>query len=270
MTPLELIPIPAFVDNYLWLLVRGDRAVVVDPGDAAPVETALAERGLRLDAILVTHHHPDHVGGLAKLLAGHSVPVYGPRQEEATIGHLDHLLDDGDEIEILGRRLQVIAVPGHTLGHIAYYAPASDLEGPFLLCGDTLFSGGCGRLFEGTPTQMHTSLARLAALPGATQVYCTHEYTTSNLLFARAVEPDNEDLAEYWERVQTLRAEQRPTLPSSLTLELRINPFLRTTQPAVRKAAEAHAGTALEDDVAVFAQLRSWKDHFKPPARSGT
>ena len=163
--PLELIPVPAFTDNYLWTLVRGGDAVVVDPGDAAPIEKALIDRGLRLVAILVTHHHPDHIGGLKALLAKHQVPVYGPRRENATIRQLTVELVDGDRVELLGRRFEVMEVPGHTLGHIAYYSAADELEGPILLCGDTLFSAGCGRLFEGTPAQMHASLSRLAALP---------------------------------------------------------------------------------------------------------
>ncbi|MGQ0697309.1 MAG: hydroxyacylglutathione hydrolase [Panacagrimonas sp.] len=261
---MELIPIPAFADNYLWLLVRGTDAVVVDPGDAAPVEATLAQRGLNLVAILVTHHHPDHIGGLAQLLAQRSIPVYGPRRENATIRHLTEQLDDGDHVEVLGQRFEVIDVPGHTSGHIAYFCAATDLQSPLLLCGDTLFSGGCGRLFEGTAAQMHRSLSRLAALPGATQLFCTHEYTTSNLLFAKTVEPDNMALSEYLQRVRELRSANTPTLPSSIDLELRINPFLRADQPGVRTAAVTHAGHELADDVEVFAVLRAWKDGFRP------
>lgn len=266
MSMLELIPIPAFTDNYLWLLVRGDRAVVVDPGDAAPVQRALAERGLRLEAILVTHHHPDHVGGVAALRAQYPVPVYGPDREATAIGTVTERLRDGDTVDVLGRRFEVLEVPGHTLGHIAYYSPATDLGAPVLLCGDTLFSGGCGRLFEGTPEQMHDSLGRLAALPGATQVYCTHEYTLSNLRFAQAVEPDNAALAEHVDKVVRLRAEDRPSLPSSIELELRINPFLRTGHPSVQEAARTQSPAPLDGEVAVFATLRRWKDHFRPPA----
>lgn len=264
MSPIELIPIPAFADNYLWLLVRDGNAVVVDPGDAAPVEAALVQRGLNLVAILITHHHADHIGGLSALLAQRSLPVYGPRRESATIRHLSVLLDDGDTAEVLGQRFEVIEVPGHTKGHIAYFAAATDTQSPLLLCGDTLFSGGCGRLFEGTAAQMHRSLSRLAALPGATQVYCTHEYTTSNLLFAQTVEPDNADLAEHLHRVRELRSANTPTLPSSIDLELRINPFLRSDRPGVRGAAIRHAGRALSDEVEVFAVLRTWKDSFRP------
>ena len=267
MSELEVLPVPAFVDNYLWLLVRGGEAVVVDPGDAAPVEAALAARGLNLSAILITHHHPDHIGGLKALLATHAVPVYGPSKEQATIPQLSVKLNEGEIVEVLGRRFTVMEVPGHTKGHIAYYSAATDNEPPLLLCGDTLFSAGCGRLFEGTPAQMHASLSRLADLPGATQVYCTHEYTTSNLAFAHAVEPDNTALNQYIERVTALRAANVPSLPSSIELELRINPFLRTAQPAVQAAARTQAGHELEGEVQIFAALRAWKDVFRAPAR---
>ena len=266
ISPLEVIPVPAFTDNYLWTLVRGHDAVVVDPGDAGPVEKALADRGLRLVAILVTHHHPDHIGGLKALLARHDVPVYGPRREQKTIGLLTVELGDGDHVDLLGRRFDVMEVPGHTLGHIAYFAAAHDLEGPMLLCGDTLFSAGCGRLFEGTPAQMHTSLSRLAALPPATQVYCTHEYTMSNLAFAQAVEPANQALTDHVARVRDLRSHDQPSLPSSIELELRINPFLRTEHPSVLEAANARAGHEMADPVETFATLRAWKDTFRPPA----
>jgi hydroxyacylglutathione hydrolase len=261
---LEVIPVPAFTDNYLWLLVRGSQAVVVDPGDAAPVEKALADRGLTLVAILVTHHHPDHVGGLADLLARHPVPVYGPRREHKTIPQLTVTLGENDSVELLGRRFEVMEMPGHTLGHIAYYSACTDLESPVLLCGDTLFCAGCGRLFEGTAEQLYTSLTRLAALPGATQVYCTHEYTMSNLFFACTVEPGNAQLAEHMDRVKALRAAGTPSLPSTIELELRINPFLRTDQPSVRAAAAAQAGREPADAVETFAILRKWKDGFRP------
>lgn len=263
---LELVPVPAFADNYLWLLTRGEEAVVVDPGDAAPVEAALAERGLRLVAILITHHHPDHIGGLAKLLETRDIPVYGPQRESKTIKRLSVELVEGDAVDVLGRRYEVMEVPGHTLGHIAYFSRATELEAPVLLCGDTLFSGGCGRLFEGTPAQMHASLSRLAALPGATQVYCTHEYTMSNLAFAQAVEPGNQALQDHVARVRQLREQDLPSLPSSIELELRINPFLRTDHPSVREAATTRAGHETADPIETFATLRAWKDVFRPPA----
>lgn len=263
---IEIHPVPAFQDNYLWLLTRAGEAVVVDPGDAAPVQAALTGRGLHLTAILITHHHPDHIGGLAKLLATHPVPVYGPRRESATIKLLSVPLDDDDTFELLGRQFKVMWVPGHTDGQIAYFAPATDAEPPLLLCGDTLFSAGCGRLFEGTPAQMHASLSRLAQLPGATQVYCGHEYTAANLAFARTVEPDNVAVAEHLARVRELRAADLPSLPSSIELELRINPFLRTAQPSVQEAAAQHARRTPADQTETFAVLRAWKDQFRAPA----
>ncbi|MGQ0503103.1 MAG: hydroxyacylglutathione hydrolase [Panacagrimonas sp.] len=261
---MELVAIPAFSDNYLWLLVRDGEAVVVDPGDAGPVEAQLTARGLRLSAILVTHHHPDHVGGLASLLARREVPVYGPEREAGTIGLLSVQLKDGGTVEVLGRTFEVMEVPGHTLGHIAYFSAAIGTSPPILLCGDTLFSAGCGRLFEGTPTQMHHSLGRLAALPADTQVCCAHEYTGSNLRFAQAVEPENSAVREHLLNVQDLRAAGLPSVPSTIGLELRINPFLRVREPEVRVAAERHSGQKLEDQAQVFAVLRAWKDTFRP------
>jgi hydroxyacylglutathione hydrolase len=252
-------PLPAFTDNYLWLLARGGDAVVVDPGDAAVVQAHLERRQLRLAAILITHHHPDHTGGIAALCARWDVPVHGPRAEAAKIAGLSDLLDDGDRVDVLGVTHTVLAVPGHTLGHIAFHDAAAQR----VFCGDTLFSAGCGRLFEGTPAQMHASLQRLAALPDATAVHCTHEYTMSNLAFAHAVEPDNADLQARIAEVQRLRAAGEPSVPSTIAAEKRHNPFLRTAVPAVRAAAERHAGAPLEDDVAVFAALRRWKDDFR-------
>lgn len=262
---LELIPVPAFQDNYLWLLRRGREAVVVDPGDAAPVEAVLAARGLNLVAVLVTHHHPDHIGGIAALVQHRGIPVHGPRREQARIQALSILYDDGDTLEVLGHRFEVIDVPGHTLGHIAYFTPAANGEAPVLLCGDTLFSGGCGRLFEGTAEQMHRSLSRLADLPGDTRVCCAHEYTTSNLAFATAVEPGNAALNDYVDRVRQLRAANTPTLPSSIALERQINPFLRTASAEVRAAAQRQAGAALHSNAEIFGALRKWKDTYRPP-----
>jgi hydroxyacylglutathione hydrolase len=256
---MQIRAIPAFVDNYLWLIGDGPEVVVVDPGDATPVQATLDAEGLRLAGILVTHHHPDHIGGVAALKQRWAVPVYGPAAEQSTIGALTQPLTDGDVVDLLGLRFEVISVPGHTLGHIAYYAP----EIKTLFCGDTLFSAGCGRLFEGTPAQMHMSLQRLAALPPDTHVYCTHEYTLSNLAFALAVEPDNADVHAHRDHVQSLRQRLHPSLPTNLKLERRINPFLRTDVAAVAAAAERWSGQPCPDDVSVFTQLRRWKDNFR-------
>jgi hydroxyacylglutathione hydrolase len=257
---MKLIPLPAFQDNYLWLLQDGQRALVVDPGDAQPVSDHLRSHGLQLVAILVTHHHPDHIGGVAQLHAETGAPVYGPAREK--IPEPYSRLVEGDTLQALGLRFSILDVPGHTAGHIAYYCENVD-GAPLLFCGDTLFSGGGGRLFEGTPAQMHASLGRLAALPGATRVCCTHEYTLSNLKFARAVEPDNAELIDYSQRCEEQRAQGQPTLPSSIEQERRINPFLRTREPQVAHAAHMHDGADPRDEVAVFAALREWKNGFR-------
>lgn len=256
---MNLIALPAFADNYIWMLHDGSRAVVVDPGDAGPVEAALDARDLGLAAILVTHHHGDHVGGVDALRPRLQGPVYGPRRE--TIPTPYAALDDGDMVEVLGLRFEVIDVPGHTAGHIAYFHAGVERP-PILFCGDTLFSGGCGRLFEGTPEQMHASLSRLATLPGDTRVCCAHEYTLSNLRFAHAVEPDNRALAEYTAWCEATRARQLPTLPSSIERERAVNPFLRCAEPAVAQSAGRH-GAASAAASAVFAALRQWKNDFR-------
>jgi hydroxyacylglutathione hydrolase len=257
---MKFIPLPAFQDNYLWLLHDGRRALVVDPGDAQPVLACLDSAGLQLEAILVTHHHPDHIGGLDTLRDATGAQVFGPAREKIP-GPLTRLAE-GDRIEALGLGFRVIDVPGHTAGHIAYYCEEVDGK-PLLFCGDTLFSGGCGRLFEGTPAQMVDSLSKLAALPGDTRVCCTHEYTLSNLKFARVVEPGNDELAHYHRRCEELRARGEPTLPSSIGREREINPFLRATQPEVARAAHAFNGADPHDEVAVFAAIRQWKNEFR-------
>lgn len=261
---MKLIPLPAFADNYIWMLHDGRHAIVVDPGESAPVLAALDDRHLVLAAILVTHHHADHVGGIEGLRHRLQGPVYGPRRERIPEPFVP--LDDGDHVEVLGQRFEVIDVPGHTAGHIAYFRAAdpddADSTAPLLFCGDTLFSGGCGRLFEGTPAQMHHSLSRLAALPGDARVCCAHEYTLSNLKFARAVEPGNAELLAYTAWCEGQRAEGVPTLPSSVTREREVNPFLRCTEPAVARSALQHgaAGAAAVD---VLAALRLWKNEFR-------
>ncbi len=256
---LKLIPIPAFADNYLWMLHDGQRALVVDPGDAAPVLQVLKDQALQLESILVTHHHMDHTGGVAALREATGAQVYGPASEKIPAPYQP--LREGDVVRSMNLDFTVLEVPGHTAGHIAFYAP--EMNGrPLLFCGDTLFSGGCGRLFEGTPAQMLASLDKLAALPGQTCVCCTHEYTLSNLRFALAVEPDNADLVDYHAECVKLRMHEQPTLPTSIARELLINPFLRTRQATVKQAAR-HFDAAAHDDISVFAAIRQWKNQFK-------
>ncbi len=256
---MNLIALPAFADNYIWLLHDGRRALVVDPGDPQPVLAALQDLGLQLEAILVTHHHPDHTGGVAVLRAQTGATVWGPARE--AIPEPFTALADGDAVTTAGTVWSVLEVPGHTAGHIAYYA--DDVDGaPLLFCGDTLFSGGCGRLFEGTPAQMLASLDRLAALPGNTRVCCAHEYTLANLRFARAVEPGNEALRRHESDCLALRERAAPTLPSTIALERQINPFLRSRDPAVKSAVQAWRSTA-DDEIAVFATLRQWKNEHR-------
>jgi hydroxyacylglutathione hydrolase len=256
---MQLVALSAFTDNYVWMLHDGVRAVVVDPGEAAPVEQALEAASLVLAGILVTHHHGDHVAGIAELRARLQGPVWAPRRE--SIPGPCTPVDDGDHIDVLGIDFEVIDVPGHTAGHVAYHA-AQAPGGGLLFCGDTLFSGGCGRLFEGTPAQMHASLSRLAALPGSTRVCCAHEYTLANLRFARAVEPGNASLMGYEASCTALRDQAQSTLPSSIDVERRINPFLRCREPAVVSSARQQ-GAENDDPVSVFAALREWKNRFR-------
>ncbi len=258
---MNLLPLPAFSDNYIWIMHDAQNAIVVDPGDADEVFDFIRDRKLTLAAILVTHHHGDHVGGVEDLHAGTGAKVYGPANE--VMPEPITRVVQGDVVTALDLQFQVIEVPGHTSGHIAYFCP--DLNGtPVLFCGDTLFSGGCGRLFEGTPAQMQTSLDALAALPANTRVCCAHEYTLSNLKFARAVEPSNAALLQYHKDCVALRDAGKPTLPSHLALELAINPFLRTRQAEVAKAALGFdASVNPNDAVSVLAALREWKNVFR-------
>jgi len=251
-----IIPIPAFADNYIWLLREGDTAAVVDPGDAAPVIAYLEREDVALTAIVATHHHGDHVGGIRALLARGNVPVYGPANE--AIPGRTHALGEGDAIVVpgIGLALSVLDIPGHTAGHIALAG-----EG-MVFCGDTLFAAGCGRLFEGTPAQMVASLAKLSDLPDATRIYCGHEYTVSNLRFALAVEPGSAALLERQVRAQAARAQGAPTLPTMIAEERATNPFLRVHETSIRGAVERHAGRALDGAVGVFAELRAWKNSF--------
>jgi hydroxyacylglutathione hydrolase len=254
---IQISALPAFTDNYIWLLQdhRSQRCAVVDPGDAAPVEAWLdAHPDWVLSDILITHHHHDHVGGVERLKHISGATVYGPASEN--IPARDVALQDNDTASVLGWDFDVYAVPGHTLGHIAYYHHG------LLFCGDTLFAAGCGRLFEGTPDQMHHSLSRLAALPEDTLVYCTHEYTLSNLKFAAAVEPTNTDIAARLEKVTQQRQNGVMTLPSTLALEKLTNPFLRTGETLVKQKVDERAGAQNRAPSEVFAALRAWKDKF--------
>ncbi len=253
---MDIVPIRAFSDNYIWLLQSGTRAAVVDPGDERPVIDHLERHGLGLCAVLLTHHHADHVGGVKGLLQHHHVPVYGPANER--IASVSVPLHGGDRVSLepIGAAFQVLDVPGHTRGHIAYYGAN------ILFCGDTLFACGCGRLFEGTAAQMLQSLGVLAALPPDTRVFCAHEYTQANIRFALAVEPDNADLQARARQTAELRVRDLPTLPSTIAAELATNPFFRTTKPAVRAAAERFRGATIDDDLGVFAAIREWKNVF--------
>lgn len=257
---LQVTPVRAFADNYIWLIHSprdSSRVVVVDPGDARPVAATLAERGLTLAAILLTHHHHDHVGGVVDLLAAGDVPVYGPAHEKLPVEPTRLRECERAVLADLGLEFSVLDVPGHTAGHIAYVGHGA------VFCGDTLFSGGCGRLFEGTAEQMYASLCKLLALPLETRVFCAHEYTLSNLKFAQAVEPDNRACAEYFEQCRELRARDEPTVPSDIRRERNVNPFLRCQEQTVKQAAEDRAGHGLQRPTEVFAVIRQWKDNFR-------
>jgi hydroxyacylglutathione hydrolase len=259
-SPLNVRPVGAFSDNYIWLIdspgAHG-RVVAVDPGDAAPVIAELERSGTTLAAILLTHHHLDHIGGVPELLRRAPVPVIGPH--DTRIAQRTRAVRDGERCDLpdLGLSFEIFEIPGHTLSHIAFWGHGA------LFCGDTLFSAGCGRLFEGTPEQMNASLTKLRNLPPETRVFCGHEYTAANLRFALAAEPANRAALDYQARVERLRARGDPTLPSTLDLEIQVNPFLRCNEPAVIKAAEDHAGRSLPDPAAVFGVLRAWKDQFR-------
>lgn len=264
---LQVQPIAAYDDNYIWLLSDGHCAVVVDPGDAQPVIAYLKERQLVLQAILITHHHADHVGGIADLLdwakvTDQQVPtVYGPAMED--IPKVNESLFEGDTLHIAPfvPEFWVMGVPGHTAGHIAYFLDNGVSQ--HLFCGDTLFASGCGRLFEGTAEQMYDSLTKLKNLPENTLVHCAHEYTLSNIKFAVAVEPDNQDLLDWKSRAEALRKVGKPTVPTTIAHEKRVNPFLRCEYSSVIRSALTHTTHKSQDPVSIFAALRGWKDGFK-------
>jgi hydroxyacylglutathione hydrolase len=253
---LEVVPLKAFKDNYVWTLRSGRHAAVVDPGEAKPVLDYLAAEKLELAAILATHHHQDHVGGIEELLQKHKVPVYGPRGEP--IATLTRPVGGGDRVAVpeLGVSFEVLDIPGHTRAHIAYYGSN------MLFCGDTLFACGCGRAFEGTPQQLYASLEKLMALPDDTLVYAGHEYTLANIGFARAVEPGNTALIEREASDAKLRSANLPTLPSTIGREKATNPFVRVTRPAVIESANKYLGQRVSDPASVFAALRQWKNQF--------
>ncbi|MDN5864443.1 MAG: hydroxyacylglutathione hydrolase [Gammaproteobacteria bacterium] len=254
---LEIEALPALRDNYIWALAKGGRAAVVDPGEAGPVERWLEATSHRLDAILVTHHHPDHTGGVAALKRRHGATVYGPAGEP--IPARDEALREGDVVTPLagGASFRILDIPGHTRGHIAYHGEN------LLFCGDTLFSAGCGRAFEGPPEQLFASLWKLGSLPGETAVYAGHEYTVANLEFARRVLPADARLEEALANALETRNNGKVTLPSSVAREQEINVFFRTGEKAVKAAVEQETGDSPGTPVEVFAALRNWKDHFR-------
>jgi hydroxyacylglutathione hydrolase len=263
MNTLEYVPVPAFADNYIWLVSDGRDAVAVDPGEAAPVRAYLAKRGWRLAAILLTHHHADHVGGVAELVGDTPIPVYGPAAEAIPV--VTHAVAGGDRVRIPAPHLElnVLDVPGHTRGHIAYFQAGQAPAVPHVFCGDTLFACGCGRLFEGTPAQMLASLDALAALPGEAQVHCAHEYTLSNIRFALACDPDNARLRAWHDEATAMRACGVPTLPTTIEHEREVNPFLRADDPAVMRTLAEQLHETVPDRLASFTLMREWKNRFR-------
>lgn len=253
---LNIFPIPALKDNYIWILHNTHHAVVVDPGDAVPVLDYMKKHQLKLVAVLCTHHHADHVAGVCQLVASHPAPVYFPQREKISCGN--HAISEGDVINISELKItfSVLDIPGHTFGHVAYVGAGG------VFCGDTLFGCGCGRLFDGTATQLLHSLKKLAALPDETQVYCGHEYTESNILFALACEPDNAQLMQRQQDAQILRATGQPTLPSNIALEKSTNPFLRCAMPAIVQAVQQQFANKQPDEISIFTALRAWKNIF--------
>ena len=258
MNDIKIYQVNALTDNYIWIIVntRQQSALIVDPGDATPALAFLKQYQLELKGILITHHHWDHVNGVGDILQHYPVPVLGGSLSQLPL--LTHKFKDGEVISVDAcfPQYQVLAIPGHTLDHIAYYADNS------LFCGDTLFGAGCGRLFEGTAEQMYASLQKITSLPEQTEIYCAHEYTLNNLVFAETVEPDNQNIKQRIEKTKTLRKNNLPSLPSLLLEEKQSNPFLRCEIPAVIQQTERHSQRSLKQPVDVFTALRQWKDHF--------
>ena len=255
----EIFPIKAFSDNYMWTLVEGDQAIVVDPGEAKPIIEAFDKRNLNLNSIIITHHHFDHTGGVLELIDHFNCEVYGP--DGGHIKGVSSPLNDNEEFDLLGKKFIALHTPAHTLDQLAYYSEEAYTD-PILFCGDTLFSAGCGRIFEGTALQMHDSLSRFAILPGNTKVYCGHEYTQSNLVFAAAVEPNNKFIQEKIKEVNKLRDQDKETLPSVIASELKINPFMRCKEATVVDAAIEYSGIELKEPYEVLGVIRDWKDNF--------
>ncbi|WP_415887935.1 hydroxyacylglutathione hydrolase [Neptuniibacter sp. QD37_6] len=255
----SVTPIPAFSDNYIWLLKlpNSRKVAVVDPGDAAPVIRYLNDNNFELDVILITHHHYDHTDGVKELTDRYQVPVYGPHN--SPFSGITHFLKEGEKLDIWGQQLIIKEIPGHTLDHISYFING---EQPQLFCGDTLFLAGCGRLFEGTPKQMLAAMTHFQSLPDNTEVYCTHEYSLANLAFAEAVEPENTDVKDAINLCSKLRNSDRPTLPTTIAQEKRINPFMRSDQVSVITAAQKFTHQTQLDQEAVFAAIREWKNQF--------
>ena len=256
MSQYEVVPLRAFNDNYIWTIRDAHHAIVVDPGDAKPVIDYLAAEKLELLAVVITHHHADHIGGVKTLIASRKIPVYAPhdpRVPEAT-----QRLAEGESIVLphFGIQLTVLEVPGHTSSHIAYHGDG------LLFCGDTMFAAGCGRLFEGTPAQMHDSLSKFMRLPDDTRVYCAHEYTLANIRFARAADPANSALADWEARAKAMREVDAPTVPTTIALERATNPFVRCSEQGVITSASQHAGKPLSDPVSVLGAIREWKNNF--------
>ena len=255
----EIFPIRALSDNYVWILVEGEQAIIVDPGEAKPVLETFNELKLDLKGIIITHHHFDHTGGIQELKDQFNCDVFGPGG-----GHIQGIsnpLNDNEEFDLLGKKFIALATPGHTLDQLAYYSEEACSE-PILFCGDTLFSAGCGRIFEGTPLQMHESISRFSILPENTKVYCGHEYTQSNLAFAITVEPDNQFIKNKIKEVNNLRESDKETLPSDIGSELKINPFMRCEEKTVIDAATNYSGNQLKEPHEVLGVIRDWKDNF--------